>query len=55
MLTFTGTLNLSRFRENWSSTNATRLKIRMDVTSTQEINFPNFKCWEIKDAPVKSP
>ena len=27
----------------------------MDVTSTQEINFPTFNCRKIKDAPVTSP
>ena len=32
------------------SANATSLEIGMDVTSTPEINFPNFQCWEIKEA-----
>ena len=38
-----------------SSANAASLQIDMDITSTQEINFPNFQCWEIIDAPVTSP
>ena len=29
-------------------------EIAVDVTSTQEINFPNFQWQEIKDAPVTS-
>ena len=36
------------------STNGRNLKIGMDVTSIQEINFPNFQHWKIKDAPVTS-
>ena len=31
------------------------MKTGMDITSTQEINFPYIQYWKIKDTPVTSP